>query len=131
MFLNPVTLSSATVTPQPGMSGTMAGAPVISPDGRTVTLNLTNVTDAQTIAMTLSGVNNGTTTSDVTVRMRLLVGDTSFNGVVNASDVSQTKSRSGQAITNANFRSDVVVNGTINASDVAMVKLHSGAGAAY
>ena len=130
-FLNPVTLSSATVTPQPGMSGTMAGAPVISPDGRTVTLNLTNVTDAQTIAMTLSGVNNGTTTSDVTVRMRLLVGDTSFNGVVNASDVSQTKSRSGQAITNANFRSDVVVNGTINASDVAMVKLHSGAGAAY
>ena len=57
-----------------------------------------------------------------------LVGDTNFNGVVNASDVSQTKSRSGQASTNANFRSDVVVNGTINASDLAMIKSHSGAG---
>ena len=81
----------------------MAGPPIISPDGRTVTLNLTNVTDVQTIAMTLSGVNNGTSTNDVTVHMSLFVGDTNGNGVVNASDVSQTKSRSGQAVNRCEF----------------------------
>ena len=127
-FPTAVTLSGATVTPQAGMSGTMTDAPVISPDGRTVTLNLTNVTDAQTLTITLSGVNNGTSTSDVAVPMSLLLGDTNGNGVVNASDVSQTKSRSGQSATNANFRSDVVANGAINASDLALVKSRSGAG---
>lgn len=128
-FLTAVTLSGATVTPEPGRSGTLAGPPVISPDGRTVTLNLTDVTDAQTIAMTLVGVNNGTSTGDITAHMSLLIGDTNVNGVVNASDISQTKSRSGQAISNVNFRSDVVVNGVINASDLALVKSRSGAGA--
>jgi hypothetical protein len=128
-FPIPVTLNGAVVTPQAGKLGNMAGAPSVSPDGRTVTLSLTNISDAQTIVMTLSGVSNGTSTNDVTLHMSLLVGDTNGNGVVNASDVSQTKSRSGQAITNANFRSDVVVNGAINASDVAMVKSRSGAGA--
>jgi hypothetical protein len=106
----------------------MARAPSVSPDGRTVTLSLTNISDAQTIVMTLSGVSNGTNTNDVTIHMRVLVGDTNGNGVVNATDVSQTKSRSGQAITNANFRSDVVVNGTINASDLALVKSRAGGG---
>ena len=61
-FPTAVTLGGATVTPQKGMSGIMAGAPSLSPDGRTVTLSLTNVTDAQTIAITLSGVSNGTST---------------------------------------------------------------------
>ena len=46
-------------------------------------------------------------------------GDTNANGVVNASDVGQTKSQSGQAVTSSNFRTDVTVNGTINASDLA------------
>ena len=127
-FPTAVTVSGASVTPAPGHSGNMAGPPIISPDGRTVTLSLTNVTDVQTLAMTLSGVNNGTNTNDVTVQMSLLVGDTNGNGVVNASDVSQTKSRSGQATSSTNFRSDVAVNGTINASDLALVKSRSGNG---
>ena len=128
-FPTTVTLSGASVTHEPGKLGNMMGAAIVSPDGRTVTLNLANVTDGQTITMTLSGVNNGTSTNDVTVHMRLLMGDTNGNGVVNASDVSQTKSRSGQAVTTANFRSDVVANGTINASDLALVKSRSGGGA--
>ena len=127
-FPTAVTLSGASVTPASGKLGRMVGPPNLSPDGKTVTVDLTDVADAQTIAMTLSGVNNGTSTNDVTVHMSLFVGDSNGTGVVNASDVSQTKSRSGQAITNATFRSDVVVNGTINASDLAMIKSHSGAG---
>ena len=127
-FLNPVTLGGATVTPQPGMSGNMAGPPVISPDGRTVTLNLTNVTDAQVLTVTLSGVNNGTSTANVTVPMILLLGDTNGNGLVNASDIGQTKAQSGQPVAGPNFRTDVSVNGTINASDVGLVRSRSGTG---
>ncbi len=59
--------------------------------------------------------------------MRVLVGDTTGNGVVNASDVSQTKAESGHMVTNANARTDVTANGTINASDVSLVKSKSGA----
>jgi hypothetical protein len=125
-FLTAVTLSGSSVTPEAGKSGRMAGPPSISPDGRTVTLNLTDVTDVQTITLALLDVNNGTSTNDVNVLMRLLVGDTNANGMVNASDVSQTKSQSGQAVTNSNFRTDVTVNGTINASDLALVKSRSG-----
>ena len=126
-FPSAITFSGASVTPDPGRSGSIVGSPSISPDGRTVTLNLTTVSDMQTIAITLSGVNNGAATSDVTAHMSLRVGDTNGNGVVNASDVSQTKSRSGQTTTSANFRSDVIANGTINVSDLAMVKSRSGA----
>ena len=89
-FPTAVTLGGASVTPAPGKSGRMVGQPNLSADGKTVTLDLTNVTDAQTIAVTLSGVSNGTNTNDVTAQMKLLVGDTNGNGVVNASDVSQT-----------------------------------------
>jgi hypothetical protein len=58
--------------------------------------------------------------------MGVLLGDTNGNGAVNASDVSQTKSRSGQTSGGTNFRSDVTTNGSINASDVSLVKLRSG-----
>ena len=125
-FPSAVTLGGASVTPEAGRLGNMVGSASVSPDGRTVTLNLADVSDAQTMTMTLSGVNNGIGTNDVAVRMSVFVGDSNGNGVVNASDVSQTKLRSGQAVTAANFRSDVLANGTINSSDLAMVKSHSG-----
>ena len=63
---------------------------------------------------------------DVTVRMGVLSGDTTGDGHVNASDVAQTKSQSGQAVSAANFRQDVNSNGALNASDVSLVKLRSG-----
>ena len=67
-------------------------------------------------------------TSNVNIPMGVLLGDTSGNGSVNASDVSLTKLKSGQAIDASNFRADVTVNGSINASDVSSVKLKSGTG---
>jgi hypothetical protein len=91
-----------------------------------VVVNLTGVADAQTIAVTLSQVSDGTNTADVIVPARFLLGDTTGNGSVNASDISQTKARSGQAVDYSNFRSDVNLNGTINASDISLVKSRSG-----
>ena len=58
--------------------------------------------------------------------MGVLIGDTSANGAVNSSDISQSKSQSGQAVTAANFRQDVTVSGSINSSDISLVKSKSG-----
>ena len=58
--------------------------------------------------------------------MGVLLGDTNGNGTVNASDISQTKARTGQTVGVTNFRNDVTVNNSINASDVSLVKAHSG-----
>lgn len=90
--------------------------------GSQLTVNLTGVANAQQITLLLSGVNDGANTSKVGIPMSSLLGDTSDNGVVNASDLSQTKAQVGQTVTSANFRSDVNANGTINASDVSIVK---------
>ncbi len=58
--------------------------------------------------------------------MRVLLGDTNGNGAVNSSDVGEAKSSSGQAVSAANFRTDVTANGVINSSDVGTVKAASG-----
>jgi hypothetical protein len=58
--------------------------------------------------------------------MGVLVGDTTGNAVVNSSDIAQTQSQSGQAVTAANFREDVNTNGLINSSDIALVQSKSG-----
>jgi hypothetical protein len=91
-----------------------------------VTVDLTGVTNAQRLTLRLLGVNNGTATNDVSVPMGVLLGDTNWNGVVNASDVSQVKSQIGLPVTSSNFRTDVNANGSINAADTAIVKQNSG-----
>jgi len=91
-------------------------------------VNLSGVTNAQTIVIKLLGVSDGINTSDVKATRVLLLGDTSSNGAVNSSDISQTQSQSGQLVTSANFREDVTVNGTINSSDIALVQAQSGTG---
>jgi hypothetical protein len=94
--------------------------------GKEVTVNLTGVTNEQTIAVTLLSVSDGTNTSDVEVTMAVLLGDTTANGAVNSSDIAQTQSQSGQLVTSTNFREDVMVNGLINSSDIALVQSKSG-----
>ena len=91
-----------------------------------VTVNLTGVTNAQGITLTLAGVNSGTSTGDVGVEMGVLIGDTNGNGSVNVSDVGQTKAQSGQAATAANFRTNVNLSGSIDAADIGLVKSKSG-----
>ena len=120
-FANPVTFTGAAVTTG---TGTVGGT-----DGNgtpTVTVNLTGVTNAQAIAVTVSNLSDGTNTGDLIVPMDLLVGDTNGNGTVNAADVAQTKSHLGQVVDATNFRSDVNANGSINAADTAIVKQKSG-----
>jgi hypothetical protein len=103
-----------------------ASVATTSTSNNTVTVNLTGVADAQTITITLFGVTDGVNRSDVSVPMAVLVGDTTGNGLVNSSDISQTQSQSGQPVTATNFREDVTVDGFINSSDISLVQMKSG-----
>ncbi len=120
-FANPTTFGGAGVT---GGDGSVSSA--TGNGTTTLTVNLVNVSDDQTINVTLGSVNDGTTTADLQIPMSILIGDTNGNGTVNASDVSQTKAQAGQPITASNFREDVNGNGVINASDVSLVKSRVG-----
>ena len=120
---NLVSVGSASVT-----SGTGSVASTTM-DQDTYTVNLTGVTNAQTITIKLaSAIDSQNNAGDIEVPMSILIGDTTANGQVNASDVAQTQSQSGQTITSANAREDVTADGQINSSDVALVQSKSGTG---
>lgn len=111
-----------------GSAGTCNPSGTVSVSANVVTMPLTNVADQQTIQVRLNGVNSAANTPAVSVLipMSRLLGDTNGNRAVNASDVSQTKSRIGQTLSPANFRSDTNESGGINSSDLAIVKSNSG-----
>jgi hypothetical protein len=90
------------------------------------TVNLTGVTNAQRLTIELTDVNNGTDLGIALVPMAVLLGDTTADGAVNSADISQTKSRSGQAVGSGNFRSDVTVDNALNSADISLVKSKSG-----
>jgi N-acetylneuraminic acid mutarotase len=106
-------------------SGGVSNGGMVTISGNVVTIPLTNVANAQTINVTLNSVN---TSTNLTIPMSILIGDTNANGTVNAADVAQTKARLGQAVDATNFRSDLNANGTLNAADVSIVKSHLGTG---
>jgi hypothetical protein len=125
-FVGAVTLGGAAVTPGSGGTASLAGPATLSPDGKQVTVNLTNVSNAQTITIILTSVNDGTNTFDVAVQMAVLVGDTNGDRFVNSADISQTKSQSGRVVTTSNFREDVNADGSLNSGDIALTKSKSG-----
>lgn len=117
-----VTFSSASVTAGTGTVSSSSGSGTA-----TVTVNLTGVTSAQRLTVTLFGVSDGGTgTANLTAQMGVLIGDSNGNGSVNSADVSQTKSRSGMTVDSTNFRSDVNANGTINSSDSSVIRSNVG-----
>jgi len=99
-----------------------------SNDPRQYVVNLTGVTNVQNVVVTLNNVTDvaGNISSSVSVPMAVLTGDTNADRFVDAVDVSQTKSQSGNAVTSSNFREDVNGDGFIDAVDVALVKSMSG-----
>jgi hypothetical protein len=58
--------------------------------------------------------------------MGIDLGDTTGNGMVNGTDISETKAQTGMLVTGANFRNDVTANGVITASDIGLVKAQAG-----
>ena len=121
-FPIPVTVANAMVT---SGQGAVASAVV---SGAEVTVNLTGVTNAQSIVVTLFSVNDGSRTGDIPIQAGFLVADTNQNGAVNATDVGQIKIQAGQPVNASNFRSDVNASGAINSTDVGIGKLSTGTG---
>jgi hypothetical protein len=106
---------------------TCAGQPATkSSIGNSVTVNCTNVPNAQVVNVTLQGVTDGTNTANVSIPMAVLGGDTTADRSVNSADISQTKSQSGKTVTSANFREDVTFDGSLNSADISFVKSKSG-----
>lgn len=120
-FATPVTFNSAVVTSGTGMVTGVSSA------ATTVTIDLGGVTNLQRLTVALLGVNDGSNSGDVGVRVGIVLGDTTGNGAVGSSDVSQAKAQSGQPVATANFRNDVNANGAITSSDIGLIKSQSGA----
>jgi glucose/arabinose dehydrogenase len=124
-FAVPVsTVGSATIAG----TGSVSSRANDSADPRQYLVNLTGVNNVQNITVTLNNVTDvaGNISNSVSAIMAVLVGDTNADRFVDAVDVSQTKSQSGNAVTNSNFREDVNVDGFIDAVDVSLVKSKSG-----
>ncbi len=120
-FPSAVSVGGVSVTSSNGLA-TATG----SVNGAVVTIDLASVANAQTVGITLTGVSTGSDTGNVFVPFPVLLGDTTSNGSVSASDIAQVKPLSGQAVDASNFRLDVNVSGSINASDIGQVKAVSG-----
>ena len=123
-FSNNVDSGSATVTDGAGSAGTATFA------NKTMTVELTGVTDEQKITVTLSGVTDefGQVLPNTPVEMGVLLGDTTEDESVNSGDISQTKSQSGTVVSGTNFREDVTLDNAINSGDISLVKSRSGNG---
>jgi hypothetical protein len=122
-FAVPVSVSNVTVTPGAGGTASTSG---FSVNNSQVTVNLTNVSNAQTLTINLIGVTGGANSGNVGVPMSVLAGDTNADRFVDSADIGQTKSQSGNAVKLSNFREDVNVDGFLDSADIALVKSKSG-----
>jgi hypothetical protein len=104
---------------------TGTGSATFSVAGAVVTVNLTGVTNAQTITVSLDA-SDDVNTGNVVIPMRMLLGDTNGDRFVNAGDALQTRNRSGQTPDATNFRSDLNTDGLVNSGDAFIVRAHSG-----
>ena len=122
-FTNPVVSGTASVT---SGTGSVSGSPTFS--GNTMTVNLTGVTNPQSIDLTLTSVTDSSSQVLPTrvLTVKFLVGDVNGNKTVSASDIAEIKSRSGAVLNGTNFKDDLNLSGTINATDLGQVKGASG-----
>jgi hypothetical protein len=112
-------------------SATIASAAVdsssIGPDQNQYTVNLAGVPNAHSATVMLNTVQDvAGNIGNASGTMAVLIGDTTGNGTVTSSDVSQVKLQSGQPVTSSDFRADVNASGTITSTDVSAVKLRTG-----
>jgi hypothetical protein len=127
-FDKAIASASAAVT---GGSATVLGAATPGA-GNMLSVNLTNIDNAQTITLRLTNViaSDGGTLASAAVSCRVLQGDVNGNGTVSAADVAMIKANIGQSVSAANFRTDINENGLISAADVNLAKANAGTVAA-
>jgi hypothetical protein len=120
-FGNPITsVANASVT---GGTASISSA-AVGTDPHEYIVNLTGVTNAQRLTVTLTGINDaaGDLTSSLAATMGVLLGDVNASGRVDAADVSSVRQQTLQTITSSNFRNDVNASGRIDAADVSVAR---------
>ena len=108
--------------------GTVATANIDSTDAHNYIVNLTGVTNAQRITVSLANVTDSARnfSSAVSASMGVLIGDVNGNGVVSNGDVSLVQARVGAAVDSSNFREDVNANGVLSNGDVSVTQAQVG-----
>ena len=117
-FMNHVSVGAANVTAGTGSVSTFRVV------GKQVTVNLTGVTNAQTIVLTLTDVSDGANASSVQATMGVLIGDVDGSGRVDGSDVSLIRQQNFQPLTQdpPTFREDTNASGRIDGTDVSIAR---------
>ena len=121
-FDQPIQSGTAAVTAGSGSAG------AVSFNGNDMIVNLSGVGNAQRLTLTATNVTavGGGVLNSASLNVGFLIGDTNADKFTDAVDVSQTKSQSGNSVTNSNFREDVNADGFIDAIDTSLVKSKSG-----
>jgi hypothetical protein len=105
-------------------TGMITSSMIDSNDPHKYIVNLTGVTNAQYITVTLIGLSDaqGDFSSSLEAMMGVLVGDVNASRRVDAADVSAVRQQTLQNMTNSNFRNDINASGRIDAADVSIAR---------
>jgi hypothetical protein len=117
-FANTVTVGGASVASSDGQAMVSS----FSFNGPIVTVNLTHVTNVQTIVITLTNVSDGTNLGNASISMGVLLGDVNSTRRVDSSDVFEVRQHTLQNTNGTNFRDDVNISGRIDSADVFTVR---------
>jgi hypothetical protein len=121
-FTNPLTtVDGVSVT---SGAGSVSSSNVDGNDAHNYVVNLTGVTNTQTITVSLTDVTDslGNFSAAVAGSMGVLVGDVNASRRVDAADVSLVRQQTLQTIDNSNFREDLNASGRIDAADVSIAR---------
>jgi len=125
-FANTLTsIGGASVT---SGTGSVGSSHIDSNDAHNYIVNLTGVTNAQIITVSLTNVSDSLGNSSPTVAgsMGVLLSDVTANGSVSNTDVAAVKAAVAAPVTASNFRNDVNGNGIISNTDVSATKAQVG-----
>ncbi len=91
-------------------------------------VDLSGVADRQIVTLTIRNVIDefGQTLPETNLQIGFLQGDVNGDGTVNAGDALLTRSRSGQSVSETNYRTDINLDGVINTGDAQIVRSKSG-----
>ena len=121
-FAQPVSYSGASATPAAGKT---AEVDSVMSNGNEVAVNLKNVSNAQTISVTLLNVNSGNGPVNLTVPMSVLLGDVDASGRTDSGDVTLVRQKTVSLPDASTFRNDVNTSGRIDAGDVTVTRNNS------
>lgn len=112
-------------------SALLASGDIDAADAHNYIVNLSAVSNAETITVDLTNVSDsaGEFSSIVAGSMKVLIGDVNGSGVVDSGDLFVVRQQTGQTANASNFRQDVNASGVIDSGDVFLTRQQTGTSA--